>query len=701
MPQSIWQQPPVIPRPLGPNDRARIAHVAGAVDEQMVLSGRAILDARGVRTAYDPNANAPDHYLAAPDAQRLLDLQRGLDDDGVRALLCARGGYGSMRLLDHLAPIDAPARFPWVVGYSDITALHLWCNAQGVASIHGPLVSGFARYGDDGGEELDELQRLLQGGTPRAFGGLRPLHGGRATGRLIGGNLSLIQAMIGTPWLPHLDGAILLLEEIAEPAYRVDRMLQSLLIGGRARGLRGIIFGDLTGCHGLDARMTPGWLQAWTQAFGCPVAMGLPVGHGARNLPLILGIDYSLDVDAGTLSPLPPADAHTHAVPTPSTAGDAPPARHINAEEAPMGAGYIAPRSVAPSRLVETLTEMLHVGACTGLQLVASHRGAVTHAIAMGTTAVLDDAAIAPVTPHTRFDLASVTKAVSTAILTHQLIDERRLDLEDRIPKEISGTGARLTELLAHRSGLPAWERLYDDARTQAAPRDWLLNRLRALPLERRPNTACVYSDPGYILLGRWLEQLTGESLDALFAARIAAPLGLTRTGFRALDNHAPHRGDFAATEWCPWRGETLQGVVHDEHAQLLGGVAGHAGLFSTALEVDRIARALLDASPALLTAEAVTRMWSKPDTLTPGDYTLGWDTPSVTPSNAGSLMAPASTVGHLGYAGTSLWIDRQKGVTVTLLTNRVHPTRDAQMIRRFRPQVHDLVMRELGYTAG
>ena len=690
MTDSIWQQPSVLPQPLTENDLARVIHVAGAVEEREVLRGIGILQSLDVSTLYDPNANAPSHYFAANAAQRQRDLQRGIDDPRVRALLCARGGYGSMQLLDSLPPIPNPERCPWLVGYSDITALHLWLNAQGIASIHGPLVSGYARYGEDGGEELQQLLKVLRGGEVLGWKGLRTLHGGRASGRLIGGNLSLIQAMVGTSALPHFDGAILLIEEIGEAAYRIDRMLQSLAMSGRARGLQGIVFGDFHNCKGIDERMGPTWLAAWTEIFQCPVVMGLPSGHGAQNLPIVLGVDYTLDADAGTLTPLKRTSD-----PVAKTA-KASASITIPSSKTPMGAGYFPRVSVAPSRLIATLSEMLDQGACSGLQLVASHNGERTHTIQMGTTSVLDDAAIAPIGPFTRFDLASVSKAVGTALLAHQLLEAGAVALDQRIPEEISVSGASFGELLSHRSGLPAWERLYDQAREQRDSAAWLRERYQKLERERPSNEACVYSDPGYVLLGWWIEAIAGQPLDQLFRERIAEPLSLQRTGYLRDLPPAEARSRYAATEWCPWSKRTLQGVVHDEHTQVLGGVAGHAGLFANALEVDRIAQSLLGFGPQILHPKTVATMWRKPEGLCEGAYTLGWDTPTGPASNAGTCMGAATTVGHLGYAGTSLWIDHEKNIAITLLTNRVHPSRDAQMLRRFRPQVHDLVMREL-----
>lgn len=690
---SPWTQPIHRPAALGKDDALRIIHVAGAVDPHTLRAGREALQDAGLYVSWDPGAHTPSHYLAAADTQRAQDFQRALQHPNVRAMICARGGYGTMRILDALPAIASPERAPWLIGYSDITALHLWLNHQGIASIHGPMVAGLPKHLAHNGPELEHLLHMLTTRQPTAFEGLRTVHPGRAHGRLIGGNLSLLQAMIGSAWLPHLRGAILLIEEVGEPAYRVDRMLQSLALSGRAQELQGIVFGAFNRCKGLDARHLPDWLAHWTQTFECPVVMNLPAGHGATNLPLMLGVDYTLDADAGTLVPdalpndaTPPAPQRA----TPSITYRIPP------EEPPMGAPPMPPTSTSAGPLHNLLQEMLDTGVCTGLQLVASKEGIVTHNLSLGATAATPNAAIAPITPFTQFDLASVSKAVSTAILCHQLIDDGAWSLSDPIPEHIHPSGATLQELLSHRSGLPAWKRLYDDARTHAVPRDWLRQQLQKLPLDAPPNTHCTYSDPGYILLGWWLEDLTQKTLDQLFEERIARPLKLTHTHYRRTPPDLHKRSHYAATEYCPWRDRILQGIVHDEHCQILGGVSGHAGLFATATDVDRIARALLHPDSPLLSKAGTSRMWSKPPRLCDGGYTLGWDTPTTTPSNAGSHMTPEHTVGHLGYAGTSLWIDRHKNIAITLLTNRVHPTRKNHKIRRFRPVIHDAIMREL-----
>lgn len=742
---------PILPPTLADGAAVRVSFDAGAVDMQDVDAGVALLRRHGWRCLYDAGAHGPYGYLAAPDATRILDIQHGLHAPHVGALWSARGGFGCTRILDQL-PQTLRANPKWLIGYSDITALHLWANAQGVASIHGPMVSGLAKHGQDLPGILNALRAIVWDHHIPPFSGLQTVHLGRSTGRLLGGNLSLIQTLLGTPYLPSLDGVILFVEEIGESAYRVDRLLSALLLGGRAKGIRGIVFGEFTNCRGLeDARLAPR-LEEWTRAFGCPVVMGFPAGHGTTNQPFVLGVDYTLDALAGTLTPCAapthkdtmPAEEREPPAPTLHPVVEAPASKTIEPQRLIVpsprgferGAGYFPATRVAAGGILQALQQALENGVATGIQLVASKAGQRTHSFAVGCTGVLHDVDIAPITPFTLFDLASLTKPLSTVIHTFQQIERGSLSLDSRVPLPDAPT---VEMLLSHRSGRLAWADRYTDARTMLSLQ--ALENLTDSPatLEQvwlhdlwnepiaYPDRRCEYSDFGYILLGIALTKIWktlpraenappvfDDSLLSYFQREIADVLGLRRTGFRMLDPVPEHSKrprlsprDFAATEWCPHRQRTLQGVVHDEHCQLMGSVSGHAGLFGTAIEVDTIAQSLLGYGPPLLTQASIDAMWSKPAAIAPlhgatavdpalGAYTRGWDTPSTTPSNAGSLMTPGATVGHLGYAGTSLWIDREREIAITLLTNRVHPTRESQAIRAFRPLIHDLVMREL-----
>lgn len=715
---------PLIPPALDDSMRVRVTYDAGAVDLQEVQRGIEMLRGARLHVVHDPSACGPYGYLSAPDDVRLAEVMAGLRQPGIGAIWSARGGYGTMRYLDAL-PLDQLRDNPrWIVGYSDITALHLWANQQGVASLHAPLVSGLARHASPTSKELPLIANILRGKHLSKFEGLRPLHFGKTRGRLLGGNLTLLQSLIGTRYLPNLDGVILLVEEVGEAAYRIDRMLTSLLLSGRAKGILGIVFGEFVRCKGLDGPDGPSLLQRWSERFECPVVMNAPVGHGARNFPVILGIDYELDARAGTLTPIDPRTRSEDAASSREALGVSPaPAldvmvrapQHLRQPmeiDGEIGAGWYPAIRVHGSALTNALTEALREGVASGIQLVASREGEVTHSLALGVTAVMDDAAIAPVTPDTRFDLASVTKAICTAPIAHRLIENGDLRYNHSFALA-DGVQASVEELLSHRSGVKEWEKFYLDYRKQSVFRPpsatWMREQLAATR-QTYSDKRCAYSDIGYMLLGEILRPYSPEGLDGLFREIIAKPLKLKRTGFQGVNmDSLQSREEFAATEWCHHRQRTLQGIVHDENCQLLNGVAGHAGLFGTALEVDKIARSLLGYGPSILQAQSVEQMWSKPSGLSPshygrtaaaetdkGSYTRGWDTPSITPSNAGSMMTPDRTVGHLGYTGTSVWIDRDRKISITLLTNRVHPTRENRAISALRPMIHDLVMREL-----
>jgi muramoyltetrapeptide carboxypeptidase len=237
-------------------------------------------------------------YLAASDDERLRDLQQALDDPDIDAVWALRGGYGTMRLLHRLdlAPLArSPKAF---IGFSDNTAVHLAIHARGVASFHGPHAGGDAT---DLAEQA--LRRVLWDPEPPGVLELpadRPavtLAGGTAEGRLIGGNLSILAAMCGTPAAPRSQGAILFVEEIGEEAYRMDRAWMQLLLARALDGVAGIAFGRFTDC-GDDVFPL---LQSLAAPLGVPVLADLPIGHEADNWTLPVGIRARLDATAGTL----------------------------------------------------------------------------------------------------------------------------------------------------------------------------------------------------------------------------------------------------------------------------------------------------------------------------------------------------------------------------------------------------------------
>ena len=303
------------------------------------------------------------------------------------------------------------------------------------------------------------------------------------------------------------------------------------------------------------------------------------------------------------------------------------------------------------------------------------------------------------VSPTTLFDLGSLTKVVATTPMAMLLYERGLLDLDapvaavlpeflsdaDRDPRRKEVT---LRMLLAHSSGLPAYEKLFLKAKT----RDELLRAAFAAPLASGPGSRAVYSDIGFIILGIALERIADESLDCFCQREIFAPLGMTHTTFNPpseLRARIPPTADDKT-----FRNRIIRGEVYDENASVLGGVAAHAGLFSTARDLAQFAQAMLKRENPVLRPETVslfTGRQSAPSRTTRG---LGWDTPS-SPSQSGKYFSPGS-FGHLGYTGTSLWIDPANQLSIALLTNRTWPDSSKQTIKQVRPKFHDAIIEAL-----
>ena len=327
-----------------------------------------------------------------------------------------------------------------------------------------------------------------------------------------------------------------------------------------------------------------------------------------------------------------------------------------------------------------------------------------------------------PMMPDTVFDLSSLTKPMATTTAMMLLVRDGRVRLDDPactvIPEFGRGARAAVTfrQLLNHTSGLPAWKPYYETVIpvTQAVsePRRsfdkaWkarIQRRVHDEELVAPPGEKHLYSDLGFILLGEAIERLSGRPLDRFCQDEIFAPLGLASTFFVDLSGSAPEPRPcagrtIAATEDCARRRKILCGEVHDDNAFAMGGVAGHAGVFSSAPDVHRFLRFLgrcyEDAEPDFLPGAVVREFLDAERTLPGQTHVLGWDTPSSERSSSGRHFS-ARTVGHLGFTGTSIWWDLERDVHVVFLTNRVHPSRDNAAIREYRPLVHDAVMEGL-----
>lgn len=284
---------------------------AGPVDPTIYRDGLRILSARyRLVHAFEPPFSPGDElpYLAGGDAARCAALQQALEDERVDAVFCARGGYGAMRLLQRLDPRALSARRVPLVGFSDVTALHAWASRAGIPSVHGPVVTQLPRLPE---VEVLHLFELLEGKRLPELRGLTPLRPGRARGPLRGGNLTLLSHLLGTPYFPDLTGAILLLEDVGEAPYRLDRMLTQLRLAGALSGVAGILLGEFTDCDERAGGSSPllsaaRVLEERLGELEVPVLAGAPVGHGRHNEALPLEYVAELDAEHGTLRVLGP-----------------------------------------------------------------------------------------------------------------------------------------------------------------------------------------------------------------------------------------------------------------------------------------------------------------------------------------------------------------------------------------------------------
>jgi CubicO group peptidase (beta-lactamase class C family) len=298
-------------------------------------------------------------------------------------------------------------------------------------------------------------------------------------------------------------------------------------------------------------------------------------------------------------------------------------------------------------------------------------------------------------TNDTIFDLASLTKVLSTTPLVMQQVERGAMGLDDPVAQHLDTwrgadrAGVTLRDLLTHSSGLPAWVPFFRELRGRHA----FEQAIAGTPLEYEPRSQSIYSDLGFMLLGFILDD--GVPLVSRFQAMLSQMGIVQEVQFTPPELW---RGRTAPTEHDPWRGRLLVGEVHDENAYALGGVAGHAGLFGTSAAVGDYARHLLqiiDGRTGAFSRDTLMTFITRETRIPRSSRALGWDTMLPT-SSCGTCMS-SRAFGHTGFTGTSLWIDPDRAVYVVLLTNRVHPTRENDAMKQLRPALHDAVMNDLG----
>ncbi len=374
-------------------------------------------------------------------------------------------------------------------------------------------------------------------------------------------------------------------------------------------------------------------------------------------------------------------------------------------------------------RIFEKMKEGLRSSVFPGAVLLIAHREKIVMHEAFGAAMIMPEKQ--EMRRETVFDLASLTKPLVTTAAMALLLQDKGLSLEDRLTKyipEFSGgdkDDMTLFHLLTHSSGLPAW-RPYSQAilEQEKNEKDFIgskeaettvLKMAHDEALIALPGEKSLYSDVGFILLGEVIEQVSQMSLDLFYTQQILTPSKSTESFFVPIDEspsdleHFP----FAATEDLPHRNGVIQGIVHDDNAYVMGGVAGHAGLFSTALGVYHLVSAWNSAlkGSGFLSPEIATRFVTRQqgrEVPEGSSRALGWDTPSHPRGSDGPGISSsghhfsASSFGHLGFTGTSIWVDQEKELVVIFLSNRVHPSSKNEAIRKFRPELHDIIFEEV-----
>ncbi len=286
-------QPPF----LKPSDTVYITAPAKAIEESSVLAAKKTLEAWGLKVRIAPHCLGRHHYFSGSDEERLADFQDGLDDPSIKAILCARGGYGCVRMVESLN-WDAFERHPkWIIGFSDVTVFHQKIHQLGIQSIHAIMPLGFVE-GSDAAKE--SLKKILFGEPVMLEAPYLTVNiTGKATGKLVGGNMAIVSSLLGTPLSYSFKDNILILEDIGEHVYKIDRMLYSLKLAGAFSQIKGLVLGGFTDMEDTDVpfgKTIKELILEQVRHLEIPVAFDLPIGHITDNQAFVLGRTASLQV---------------------------------------------------------------------------------------------------------------------------------------------------------------------------------------------------------------------------------------------------------------------------------------------------------------------------------------------------------------------------------------------------------------------
>ena len=358
------------------------------------------------------------------------------------------------------------------------------------------------------------------------------------------------------------------------------------------------------------------------------------------------------------------------------------------------------------NRIKILLDEGVKEGVYPGAVLLVAQKGEIVFFQEAGHLSLVPEPT--PMRKDTIFDLASFTKPLATAMALMRLIDRGKIGLDQPLSEQITPSSLKGKEaltprlLLNHSAGLEDWKPFYMDLvkydiiDRKKVLREWIVEN----SLAYSPGKDSIYSDLGFMIL-EWLVEAVAEmSLRRFLEKSFYDPLGLERLFLGTGSRQGRFRKElFAATEFCPWRDELIQGRVHDENAYALGGYSGHAGLFGDAESVFILMNMLREHFQGkrkdYFDPDTVRAFFTKQDIVDGSTWALGWDTPSPGVSSAGKYFS-VNSVGHLGFTGTSMWMDLEQDIMVIFLTNRIHTTRDNLKIKAFRPRLHDVIMEEL-----
>ena len=289
----------IIPPLLQPGDRIRIVSPAGKVQKDKVFSGIELLQDEGYEVIIGKHVFDRHFQYSGTDKQRTSDLQEAIDDNQTRAIICARGGYGTVRIIEKVDFSPLLKNPKWIVGFSDVTVLHALLNKIGLVSVHGSMPAFFMENKKPS-KSFFSLMELISTGKSQIKTASHPLNRiGICSGELIGGNLSLIYSLQGTPWQLETEGKILLIEDLSEYLYHLDRMMNNLRLAGQLKNLAGLVVGGFSEMQDNESpfgKSAYEIIQEAVQEYSYPVCFDFPVGHTPKNLALMFGGTYQLYV---------------------------------------------------------------------------------------------------------------------------------------------------------------------------------------------------------------------------------------------------------------------------------------------------------------------------------------------------------------------------------------------------------------------